>query len=131
MGKMRQLSFALCLMCASMFSGTCFAQDEAGEQDEQKVEGEAAADRVFSALGALEALIEAESAKFYADCLRLIPSGSICGCLRDKRPAVVDFQQYVITTYQEGEILARMAEFSEDDQKVIRATIDARDKCAQ
>src|SRR5690606_33846150 len=101
------------------------------DQEQSLEETMAAAERGFATLDAMSAQIDATSAQFFAECLRVIPSHSVCTCLRDDRPAIVRFELYVSLIYKEGEIVERIDDYSPDDQELFRATTKARDKCSE
>ncbi len=129
----RRLPILVAVVAASAVSSNfANSQEEQTEltsdQRDELTQIEAATERMLSALDAAKAEIDAESARFRADCLKVISSKAICDCLGESTPIGVDFMSYIAMTIEEHEI--RQSKMSSDDRTVFEGTLTARNQCA-
>ena len=120
-------------MCLSIFP--LASADEMTDEDRQKKIDEldqamAVTKRAMASIDALEKLVDAMSAQFFADCLRVITDSEFCTCIKENRPIAVNFRTYFNMTFQEYEYAERASEMSEEDNELFEGVLSARDQCS-
>ena len=119
--KLPLLIGLLCCVASAEETSRAPTKEELQQLRELEEKAEKEAD-LQKALDNLQAKVEAVSKLFYYDCMLSFGHSGFCECVRDNRPAVVDFPLYVRIT---GHM--RHAQ----DKAVVDTTLKARDTCVR
>ncbi len=119
------------LFVATLLSSLCFAETQNEKPlTREQVEKLESYDKALDVVRDARRQIEKTSKEFFSDCLKAIGHTKFCNCIKEKRPAVFSFNEYISITISSKDEL-KYSQQPKDIKQAIDETLKARDQCVE